>query len=306
MRILVTGGVGFQGSPLVSQWLQAGHEVTVLNTYSEMAKRAAVHLADHARVVWGSVTDNEIVQKTARNQDVAAHLAARISVDESIADPASILAVNIMGTFNVLEAVRQTGARMVYASSCEAYGYAKPPVTEDSELRPHSPYAASKAAADRLCYSYFKTYGVDVTILRPCNIYGEGQKADRGGAVIPTMVGRAMAGQPIIVAGDGSQQREYMHVSDLVAAYDMFLNANGLSGEVFNVGTGEIVSIKHIADVVAGQLGVPVEHSEPRPGEVQGFGLESSKAQGLGFSPKVGFEEGMARYIEWRKQQDAR
>ena len=211
-----------------------------------------------------------------------------------------------MGTVNVLEAVRQTGARMVYASSCGAYGYAKPPVTEDSDLRPHSPYAASKAAADRLSYSYFKTYGVDVTILRPCNIYGDGQKADHGGAVIPTMVGRALAGQPIIVAGDGSQQREYMHVSDLVAAYDMFLNANGLSGEVFYVGTGEIVSIKQIADVVADQLGVPVEHSEPRPCEVQGFGLKSSKARGLGFSPKVGFKEGMARYIERRKQQDGR
>ena len=301
MRVLVTGGAGFQGSHLVARWLQGGHEVTVLNTYSEAAERAAAHLASDARLVWGSVTDKEIVHKTVRGQDVVVHLAARISVDESIADPASILSVNVMGTFNVLEAVREEGARMVYASSCEAYGYAEPPVTEQSELRPHSPYAASKAAADRLCYAYYKTYGVDVTILRPCNIYGEGQKADRGGAVIPTMVGRGLASQPIIVAGDGSQRREYMHVSDLVAAYDMFLNAPGHGGEIFNVGTGETVSIKQIADVVAGKLGVPVEHHEARPGEVPGFGLESSKARSLGFSPQVGFEEGLARYIEWRK-----
>ena len=301
MRVLVTGGAGFQGSNLAFQWLRGGHEVTVLNTYSEMAERAVAHLAKDARVVWGSVTDTEIVRKTVRNQDVVAHLAARISVDESIADPSSILSVNVTGTFNVLEAVRQTGARLVYASSCEAYGYAKPPVTEQSELRPHSPYAASKAAADRLCYAYYKTYDVNVIIVRPCNIYGEGQKADRGGAVIPTMVGRAIAGQPIVVAGDGRQQREYMHVSDLVAAYDIFLNADGLAGEVLNVGTGETVTIQHIADVVADRLGVAVEHGEPRPGEVPGFGLDSWKARALGFEPKVGFEEGLARYIEWRK-----
>ena len=303
MRLLVTGGAGFQGRQLVAHWLQAGHEVTVLNTYSEAAERAAADLARDARLVWGSVTDKEIVHKTARGQDVVVHLAARISVDESIADPAAILSVNVMGTFNVLEAVRGEGARMIYASSCEAYGYAKPPVTEQSELRPHSPYAASKAAADRLCYAYYKTYGVDVTILRPCNIYGEGQKADRGGAVIPTMVGRGLAGQPIMLAGDGSQRREYMHVSDLVAAYDLFLNATGHGGEIFNVGTGETISIKDIADVVSAKLGVPVEHHEARPGEVLGFGLESSKARALGFSPQVGFEDGLSRYIEWRRDQ---
>ena len=146
MRVLVTGGAGFQGSHLVAHWLEAGHDVTVLNTYSEAAERS---LTRDARVVWGSVTDKEIVHKTARGQDVIVHLAARISVDESIAAPESILAVNVMGTFNVLEAVRETGARLVYASSCEAYGYGKPQVTEKSELRPHSPYAASKAAATR-------------------------------------------------------------------------------------------------------------------------------------------------------------
>lgn len=301
MRVLVTGGAGFQGSRLVAHWLQAGHEVTVLNTYSEAAERAAANLGHDARLVWGSVTDKEIVHKTARGQDVVVHLAARVSVDESIADPGSVLSVNVTGTFNVLEAVRETGARLLYASSCEVYGYVEPPLTEQSELRPHSPYAASKAAADRLCYAYYKTYEVDVTILRPCNIYGEGQKADRGGAVIPTMVGRAVTGQPVIVAGDGSQQREYMHVSDLVAAYDVFMNAPGHAGEIFNLGTGENIAIKDIANAVAAKLGVPIEHHAARPGEVPGFGLESSKARGLGFRPKVRFEEGLARYIEWRK-----
>lgn len=301
MRVLVTGGAGFQGSHLVANWLAAGHDVTILNTYSEAAERAAGRFVGDARVVWGSVTDKEIVWKTARQQDVIVHLAARISVDESIADPESILSVNVTGTFNVLEAVRQTGARLIYASSCEAYGFAKSPVTEQGELRPHSPYAASKVAADRLCYSYYQTYGVNVTVLRPCNIYGEGQKAERGGAVIPTFVGRALAGQPVIIRGDGSQAREYMHVSDAVAAYDLFLDTRGVEGEIFNIGTGETISIKEIANVVADQLGVSVEFGAARPGEVQGFRMESSKAKRLGFSPKVGFKEGLSRYIQWRK-----
>jgi dTDP-glucose 4,6-dehydratase len=306
MRVLVTGGAGFQGSHLVARWIQAGHDVTILNTFSEMAELATTRSASDARVIWGSVTDKEIVRKTARNQDVIVHLAARISVDESIADPESILEVNVMGTFNILESVRETGARLIYASTCEAYGYAPPPITEHSEFSPHSPYAASKAAADRLCYAYYKTYGIDVTIVRPCNIYGEGQKADQGGAVIPTMVGRGLAGQPVSIHGDGSQRREYMHVSDLASAYDLLLGSTGLSGEVFNVGSGETISIRHIAEIVADQLGAQIEYHDSRPGEVQGFGLESSKAKKLGFSPKVRFEEGLPRYIEWRKKTQAK
>ena len=301
MRLLVTGGAGFQGSHLVEKWLEAGHEVTVLNTYSERAERAISRFAGATRVVWGSVTDKEIVRKTVRDQDVVFHLAARISVDESIADPESTLSVNVMGTLNVLEAVRQWGARLVHASTCEAYGNSEELTTEQSELNPHSPYAASKAAADRLCYAYYKTYGVDVIILRPCNIYGEGQKTDQGGAVIPTFISRAQAGLPIVRAGDGKQRREYMHVSDLAGAYDLFLNASDLGGEVFNVGSGEIVAIEEIANVVADRFGAKVEYHDGRPGEVRGFGLDSSKAAALGFRHRVGFAEGLSRYIEWRQ-----
>jgi dTDP-glucose 4,6-dehydratase len=305
MRILVTGGAGFQGRHLVAKWIGAGHDVTTLNTFSEGAEQAAAEWGPKPRIVWGSVTDKEIVLKTARDQDVVVHLAARVSVDESIAHPLDVLSVNVIGTLNVLEAVRLSGAKLIYASSCEVYGNSESLLTEESELRPQSPYAASKAAADRLCYSYHRTYGVDVTILRPCNVYGAGQKADTGGAVIPTFVNRALTGEPIKISGDGSQRREYMHVSDLVAAYDLFLN-NKNPGAVFNVGTGETVAIKDIADIVSKRLGVNVEYQPPRPGEVEGFRLDSSKARALGFEPTMGFEEGLPHYIEWRSLADKR
>jgi dTDP-glucose 4,6-dehydratase len=299
MRLLVTGGAGFQGRHLVAKWIEAGHDVTTLNTFSEASERAVAAWDFRPRVVWGSVTDKEVVLKTIRDQDVVIHLAARVSVDESIVSPYDVLAVNVMGTLNVLEAVRATGARLIYASSCEVYGYAASVLSEESPLRPHSPYAASKAGADRLCYAYHSTFGVDVIVLRPCNVYGAGQKAESGGAVIPTFVNRALAGQPIKVSGDGSQRREYMHVDDLVAAYDLFLNSTN-PGAIFNVGTGETVAIRDIAEIVSQRLGNKVEYQPPRPGEVEGFMLDSSRARANGFESTVRFKDGLADYIEWR------
>jgi dTDP-glucose 4,6-dehydratase len=259
-------------------------------------------LGDRASVVWGSVTDQEIVEKTVREQDVVVHMAARISVDESISTPASFLSVNVMGTFNVLEALRKYGGRLLYASSCEVYGTSQEKaVSETAELRPHSPYAASKTAADRLCFAYCKTYELDITIARPCNIYGSRQKGRRGGAVIPIFVDRALAQQPLVVYGTGEQSREYMHVDDLVAAYNLVIEKTGLQGEAINFGTGETPSIKEIAEFIAHRLDASIEYGPSRPGEVKEFRLDCTKARQLGFVPRVLFWEGLEQYIQWRK-----
>ena len=303
MRILITGGAGFQGSHLAEFWLNAGHNVTILNTYSEEALRNIEALADSVRVVWGSVTDAEIVEKTLRDQDVVVHLAARISVDESISAPRSFLQVNVEGTYNILEGIRQSGARLIYGSSCEVYGsHSQGAISEHSELNPHSPYAASKAAADRLCFAYYKTYDSNVTIARPSNIYGERQRSGRSGAVIPIFLDRALAGQPLGLFGDGTQSREYLNIDDLVQAYNLILNRTDLVGETINLGSGSIASVGEIAEFVAGELGASIEYRPGRSGEVEGFHLDSTKARGLGFEPKVPFWEGLTRYIRWRQQ----
>lgn len=299
MRIMITGGAGFQGSHLAEYWLQAGHDVTLLNTYSREAEQNSATVAKQSSVVWGSVTDREIVEKTARGHDVLVHLAARINVDESIDDPMIFLTVNVLGTMNVLEAARKFGTRVIYASSCEVYGFAEGAgVTEQAELRPHSPYAASKAGADRLCFAYHKTYGLDVTILRACNIYGERQKSGRGGAVIPIFASQALAGKPLTVFGAGRQRREYMHVSDLVAAYDLVFRRSDLAGVALNVGTAERPSIKQIAEFISAKTNVPIEYGPPRSGDVLGFMLDSSRARKLGFDPQVKFWDGLSRYLE--------
>ena len=299
VRILVTGGAGFQGSHLVDRWVGAGHRVTVLDTYSEEAEQNLSQSRDGISVVWGSVTDREIVDKTVRGHDVVVHLAARINVDDSITSPERYLDVNVGGTLNVLEAVRQVGARLIYASSCEVYGYAdRSPVTEETEMRPHSPYAASKAAADRMCFAYHKSYSLDVTILRPCNIYGDRQRRGRGGAVIPIFASLAAGGQPLRLFGSGAQTREYMHVSDLVDVYELVLGRSGLSGVTLNAGTGETPSIREIADFISRRMGVSVVNDPPRPGEVQGFALDSSRIRGMGFAPRIKFWDGLAAYLE--------
>ena len=183
MKILITGGSGFQGSHLVESLLNNGHEISVLNTYSETAvSHLPKPVLNRINLVWGSVTDKELVDKTVRGHEAVFHLAARINVDESLKDPLAFVNVNVLGTFNVLEAVRANGARLILVSSCEVYGDGHnlkegQMLNERSELMPNSPYAASKAAADRLAYAYFKSFGVDVAIVRPFNIYGERQKS---------------------------------------------------------------------------------------------------------------------------------
>lgn len=299
MRVLITGGAGFQGSHLTERLLETGHEVTVLNTFSQLAERNIARCRNRLSAVWGSVTDAEIVSKTVRDQDAVVHMAARVNVDESIDSPISYLTVNVLGTFNVLEAARKIGARFIYASTCEVYGSTPQKLTESAELQPHSPYAASKAGADRLCHAYHRTYAMDITIVRPCNIYGERQKSGGGGAVIPIFARLAAEGKPLTVFGSGEQRREYMHVSDVVAAYELVLNHGELGGKVVNVGTGQTVSIKEIAEFIAAKAGVKVEYHPPRPGEVPSFELESSFARGLGFAPNVLFWEGLSRYLEW-------
>ena len=301
MRILVTGGAGFQGSHLAEKWVRAGHALTVLNTYSLQAERNIASFHDDMTVVWGSVTDREVVEKTVRGHDVVVHLAAWINVDESIASPRSFLDVNLGGTLNVLDAVSHTDARMIYASSCEVYGSAEQsPLTEHAELRPHSPYAASKAGADRMCFAHHKTYGLDVTIMRPCNVFGERQKSGRGGAVIPIFANLAAEGKPLTVFGTGSQRREYMHVKDLVTAYDLVLQRDDLTGATLNVGTGETPSIKEIAGFIGNKMGARIINKPARPGEVPGFVLDSSSIRGLGFAPQVKFWDGLSSYLEGR------
>lgn len=308
MKILVTGGAGFQGSHLCESLIEKGHEVTILNTHSEKIDPVVESLKDKVRVIYGSITDRAIVDKTVREKDVVFHLAANINVDESLQDPGSFLEVNVMGTHNILEAVRKNGCRMIHASTCEVYGDGhnlkeNEQLTESSELSPNSPYAASKAAADRWCNAYYKSFGVDVTIVRPFNIFGERQKSGTFGALIPILVRRALDGSKLTIYGDGSATRDYLHISDLVRAYMLVLEHPELSGKAINFASGVNTSVKDIAEYIAKKLDAEIEYGPARPGEVKRFPADISLAKSLGFEPQVSIWEGIDRYIAWAQKQ---
>lgn len=304
MSILITGGAGFQGSHLAKRLVEEGYDVVILSTDSESAEKNVAAIGAPVTWVRGSITDEEVVDKTVRNCDIVYHLAAHIHVDQSITNPRATVAVNVLGTLNVLEAVRKYNRRLIHVSSCEAYGAIKEgdsSMDEAYELRPYSPYAASKAAVDRLCFAYVKTYDLDITIIRPFNVFGERQKDGPGGALIPILVSRALSGEPLRVYGTGEQKRDYIYISDLVDAYMLVLNSKDTKGEVYNFGTGVATSVMDIATYIAKKLDATVEHVQARPGEVFNFIANIEKAKRLGFTPKVSIWEGIDRYIAWKK-----
>ena len=302
-KLLITGGAGFQGRALVKHFLNKGHNITVLNTFSERAIQNLQDIKNDISVVLGSITDQELVHKTIREHDCIFHLAARIHVDESIKDPLTTLKVNLFGTYNILESVTHFKSRLIYASSCEVYGapLRNVPISEEAELRPHSPYAASKAAADRLCFSYFMTYGTNVTIVRPFNIFGPFQKRGTAGALIPILVYRASKKLPLYIYGSGNQKRDYMYVDDLVNAYDLVYNHKELKGQTINFGTGQETKISDIAKYIAKKFKVQIIHKSPRPGEVPYFKANVSKAKKIGFKPTIDIWSGIDTYIAWYK-----
>lgn len=308
MNILITGGAGFQGSHLAESLLKKGHSVTIINTFRDEKLKNLERIKDEVRVVFGSITDPVLVEKTMPGHDVVFHLAANVNVDHSLKDPKSFIDVNVVGTFNILEGARHNNIRMIHASTCEVYGDGHDLkdgelLDETAELKPNSPYASSKAGADRLCYSYFRSFDTDVTIVRPFNIFGEYQKAGSFGALIPILVRKAMAGDKLTVFGDGSATRDYLHVDDLVDAYELVMDHKELKGESVNFASGVNTSVKDIAEYISKKFDGEIQYGPERPGEVMRFPADVTKAQSLGFTPKVSIWEGIDRYIDWAKVQ---
>lgn len=343
-RVLITGGLGFQGLHLALALLAQGRQVTVLNTPSPRARGALLPVFESQAtredaVVWGSVTDQEVLEKVIPAHDAVVHMAAWASVDQSLDRPWPPWEVNGQGTMCVLEAVRRFNpqARVVVASSCEVYGPAgkrqwarsadyltgAPPVAkrmaihlnefhpqdENAPMLPRSPYAASKIAGDRMAYAYAVTYDLDVTILRPCNVFGPWQRVGGFGAVIPTFVLRALEGQPLQITGGGLQSREFLYVDDVVRAYQAVLDRDQRApGAVYNCGSDHLVTIRALAEQVVAAISpaCPIQNSGARVADVSGFRLDSGKIKrALGWEAVIPFDEGLQRYIGWAKQSGA-
>lgn len=328
-RILITGGLGFQGYWLMFRWSREGREVTVLNTPSERARKMAARLGG-AGLVWGSVHDGEILEKLLPGYDAIVHLAAWASVDVSLDRPWPPFEINAQGTYALLDGLRRFNptARVLIASSCEVYGPARVstafgaerprpdegihtveraliPQDEDAPMLPRSPYAATKIAADRFAYAFAVTYGLRLTILRPSNVFGPWQRAGAAGAVIPTFVTAALRHEPLGITGGGEQIREFLYIDDLVEAYTLALDAETAPGETFNVGSGDVRSIRQVAEAVTARLPAPIEYRGARVADVSGFRLDSQKFHAaVGWKARVAFDEGLDRYIAWAREHE--
>lgn len=308
MRILITGGAGFIGSHLCDEYVKEGHTVLCLDNFMNGNLINIRHLLNYRnfKLINGDIRDFDLLEKVVRDVDVIFHLAAQIHVDRSIIEPKLTYEINVLGTQNVLEVARIYDVRkVIYTSTSEVYGSAQyVPMDENHPLAAPHPYGASKIAADRMCYAYIQTYGMDICIMRPFNIFGPRQKDSGYGGVISIFVKRVLDGMPPIIYGDGSQIRDYTYIPDTVRAFDSILNSKELIREPVNFGTGKEIRIIDLADEIirlCGEEGrIKPVHVEPRPGEVQRLVAQISKAQELlGWQPKYKLEDGLREFINW-------
>ena len=288
----MTGGAGFIGGHLASS-LAEHNDVCVLDDGStgDLAS-----LPSDVTLIEADVRDAGAVSDAVADADLVYHLAAVVSVEASVDDPAGSHAVNVEGTLEVLEAAREADARVVVTSSAAIYGDpGSTPIDEETPPDPASPYAVQKYAADRYARLYYDLYGADTAVVRPFNVYGPGQTGGPYAGVVDAFLRQARAGDPMTVHGDGEQTRDFVHVDDVVDAFRR-VGAADVAGEAFNVGTGQSVTIAELAELVRSSVesDSAIVHDDPRPGDVRHSCADVSKAEAvLGYSPSVSIEAGI-------------
>jgi dTDP-glucose 4,6-dehydratase len=306
VNVLVTGGAGFIGSNFV-RYAIAQHpdwRITTLDKLTYAGRRETLRdVVTHPRheFVQGDVADAEIAAPLVQRSQLIFHFAAETHVDRSIAGAGEFLRTDVIGTYVLLEAARHAWdlRRFVQISTDEVYGSVPSGHSvETDELKPRNPYSASKAAADRLAYSFWATYGVPVVITRASNNYGPYQFPEK---VIPLFVTNALENRDLPMYGDGRQIRDWLHVLDHCRGIDVAA-ARGESGEVYNIGGGNEIPNDELARAILAVLGKPeslIEHVKDRPGHDRRYALDCRKLRALGWKPKVAFSRGLTETIHW-------
>ena len=311
VSVLVTGGAGFIGSNFVRYALatHADWRVTTLDKLTYAGRRENLHdVIDNPRhtFVHGDIADVPLSGPLVEQSDIVVHFAAETHVDRSIMAAGDFIRTDVEGTFVLLEAARRAThlRRFVQISTDEVYGSVPTGASrETDELKPRNPYAASKAGADRLAYSYWATYEVPVIITRASNNYGPYQFPEK---VIPLFVTNLIENIQVPLYGDGRNVRDWLHVDDHCRGIDLLIE-KGVNGEVYNIGGGNEVMNVDLTHRILDALGKPVSLIKPvvdRPGHDRRYCLDTTKLRGLGWSPAEPFEEGLGRTIEWYRRNE--
>jgi NAD dependent epimerase/dehydratase len=309
VKILVTGAEGFIGSHIVEGLCEAGHDVTAYVLYNSFGKAGwldspGFQAKGQLQVVAGDVRDADSIQAAMGGQDVVVHLAALIAIPYSYQAPRSYMETNVIGTMNVIEAARRVGvSRVVHTSTSEVYGTAQyVPIDEKHPLVGQSPYSASKIGADQVAHSYWSSFGVPVTTVRPFNTYGPRQSQR---AFIPSVIVQMLSGVESISLGSLSPTRDLTFVTDTAEGFRVVAEGVGGLGEVFNMGSGFEISMGEVVDMLSEISGRKVAVTEdparvrPENSEVERLWSDSSKIEGAcGWKPSHEGRDGLYRGLE--------
>ena len=313
-NILITGGAGFIGSNFVRYLFEKyiNYRITILDalTYAGNIENIPDNIKEDKRYSfwYGNIRNSELVCELVSKSDIVVHFAAESHVARSIYDNTVFFETDVLGTQVVANAVlkyQDSIDRFIHISTSEVYGTAETvPMTESHPLNPASPYAAAKAGADRLVYSYWTTYNIPAVIIRPFNQYGPNQHLEKA---IPRFITSALIDEPLTVHGAGDNSRDWTYVTDLCRALDLVMHAdlNKIKGQVFNVGSGSDLTILSIVEDILQRLNKPrslITNVSDRPGQVKRHYACTDKIRDvLGWKPEISFDQGITSTIEWYK-----
>ena len=305
---LVTGGAGFIGSHLVDSLVSAGCKVAVLDNLSSGNYANLKHLEGKFAFYRDDIRNQRAISTAAEGCEVIFHLAAIVSVPQTIEDPVESDAVNDTGTLLVLDTARRKKARrVIFSGSCAVYGDDRRlPKQEDMNPKPQSPYAVQKLAGEYYARVYYELYGLEAVALRYFNVYGPRQDPlTPYSGVISIFMAKALHNEPAVIYGDGNQSRDFIYVQDVVRANLLAAAAKGVGGRVMNIGTGRSVVIKQLWKSICALSGqnLEPEYAPKRPGDIvkSVAGIGSAKAL-LGFEPEISFEKGLESTFEWYRK----
>jgi len=338
MRILVTGGAGFIGSHVAEYFSEKGYEVIALDNLKRgeiLGKNISLEHnieflngLSNVSFVKGDIRDFSLLKNLCKNIDVIIHAAAQVAVTTSLENPREDLEINVLGTFNVLEAARLCDAAVIYCSTNKVYGdnVNKIPIVEKDrryefaddkykngipedfpiDLCEHTPYGCSKLAGDIYVQDYGHTYGLKTGVFRMSCVYGERQFGVEDQGWVAWFAIATLLNKPITIYGDGKQVRDVLYVKDLIRAYDLFINSN-LKQAVFNIGGGpeNTLSLLELLDLLEGLTGkrAKISYENWRPSDQKIYVSDISKVkEKLRWNPRVGPKEGVNKLVEWVKE----
>ena len=308
MRALVTGGAGFIGSNIVKSLIERDYTVRVIDNLSSGYIENITDYIKAGKVEYygGDVRDSSSVDSAMKDVDVVFHLAASVGRQRSLDHPQKDSEINLIGTVNVLEAMKKNGAsKIVYSSSAAMFGeLLTPTIDEDHPQNADSPYGVSKLAAEKMILAYAGLYDFTGICLRYFNIYGVNQRFDVYGNVIPIFAKRIFSGEPMTIYGDGLQTRDFVNVKDIARA-NIMATERAKKTDVYNIGSGDSVTINYLAEIMQKISGiyVGVEYAPERPADVKHCKANTDKIfNELNYRAEVSLEEGLKEYMSWYKE----